>query len=358
MDKQTILVVDDELVGRQLLNAVLISDGYNVLLAENGSKAIEIAEKDIPDLILMDVMMPDMDGFTTIQKIKDIDSISHIPIILVTALDDRDNRIKGLESGATDYITKPFDRIEVLAKIKNHTQKSAILKSKNSNAKQSQDWDEKIQTLITEILDSHPDADHINIKLKIYNNEDVENYTGKYFSNTSNNINYCLFGSDQPTEEDKFQIALIKIWLYQLKNKNSLSAETCSIIHANIRKNNYFKKKNWWFIHIFNNQDGKFFASGINQEMQIFGKGISTKETSTGNISFSLSENNPKELTDINLVLCSLFKIPDIAENRSVYQEIEQLITENKIYDIEKSIKNIVIKESDNKNIISGIQIN
>jgi CheY-like chemotaxis protein len=117
-----ILVVDDESVGRQLLEAILYPEHFDLYYAESGTEAIDKALEIRPDLILMDVMMPEMDGFQVCRKLRKHEILGNVPIILITALDDRDSMIKGLDSGADDYISKPFDRIEVLAKVKNITQ--------------------------------------------------------------------------------------------------------------------------------------------------------------------------------------------------------------------------------------------
>ncbi len=116
-----ILVVDDEAVGRHLLEAILIPEGYDVIFGENGHQAIEVATSLLPDVILCDVMMPKMDGYEVCRALRENSETVHIPIFLITALDDRDSRIKGIDAGADDYISKPFDRLEVLAKIKNYT---------------------------------------------------------------------------------------------------------------------------------------------------------------------------------------------------------------------------------------------
>lgn len=113
------MIVDDESHGRQLLEAILIEEGYELIFADNGPGAMDYLYKSTPDLILLDVMMPGMDGFEVCRNIRIDKRFKGIPIILVTALDDRDSRKKGLTSGATDYISKPFDRNEIQVKIRN-----------------------------------------------------------------------------------------------------------------------------------------------------------------------------------------------------------------------------------------------
>lgn len=117
--KGTILIVDDEQVN--LLSLVkILEDKYDLKLAKNGEQAIAIAQKTLPDLILLDVMMPGMDGFEVISKIKTIDEIAHIPIIFITGLNSAENEEKGFLLGAVDYVTKPFKPIVVKARIGTH----------------------------------------------------------------------------------------------------------------------------------------------------------------------------------------------------------------------------------------------
>jgi len=113
----TILIVDDDATGRQTLESILDGQGYRLEMAENGLQAIEKARQVLPDVILLDVMMPGMDGFEACQRIRSDPLLAEIPIIMLTALDDRKSLLDGLESGADDYITKPYDRHELRARL-------------------------------------------------------------------------------------------------------------------------------------------------------------------------------------------------------------------------------------------------
>jgi len=113
----TILIVDDEPAGRQTLESILEGQGYQLEMAENGQEALEKASQLLPDVILLDVMMPVMDGFEVCKRIRNDPALAEIPIIMLTALDDRQSFLKGLESGADDYITKPYDRHELRARL-------------------------------------------------------------------------------------------------------------------------------------------------------------------------------------------------------------------------------------------------
>jgi putative two-component system response regulator len=113
----TILIVDDEYSGRETLQSILEGEGYNLVMAENGPQAITQAKSVLPDVILLDVMMPGMTGFEVCEKIRNDPQVAEIPIIILTALDDRDSLLRGLKAGADDFISKPFDRFELRARL-------------------------------------------------------------------------------------------------------------------------------------------------------------------------------------------------------------------------------------------------
>ena len=113
-----ILVVDDIEPNVRLLKAKLEAEYYDVLTAGSGFEALELARRVVPDLILLDVMMPQMDGFETCQKLKDDPRTRHIPVIMVTALDGQEDRVNGLRAGADDFLTKPIDDVALFARVK------------------------------------------------------------------------------------------------------------------------------------------------------------------------------------------------------------------------------------------------
>jgi two-component system, cell cycle response regulator len=117
----TILIVDDEPLGRETLNALLQPQGYRLEFAAAGPEALEQAQAHLPDLILLDVMMPGMDGFEVCRRLRASPQLREVPVILLTALDDRASRLQGIEAGADDFITKPFDRIELRARVRTIT---------------------------------------------------------------------------------------------------------------------------------------------------------------------------------------------------------------------------------------------
>ena len=113
-----VLVVDDVDANVRLLEAKLTIEYYEVLTASDGPTAIRVAAEQKPDIILLDVMMPSMDGFETCRRIKADPATSHIPVVLVTALDGREDRIVGLDAGADDFVTKPIDDVILFARVR------------------------------------------------------------------------------------------------------------------------------------------------------------------------------------------------------------------------------------------------
>lgn len=113
-----ILVVDDILPNVKLLEAKLMSEYYSVLTAYNGFEAIEVARAEQPDMILLDVMMPKMDGFEACKRLKADPATAHIPVVMVTALDQPTDRVRGLDAGADDFLTKPANDLALFARVR------------------------------------------------------------------------------------------------------------------------------------------------------------------------------------------------------------------------------------------------
>ena len=116
---QTVLVVDDTQASRDTIEAMLFREGYNLLFADSGWACLEVLEETIPDLILLDVMMPGMTGYELCERLKSQDDFAAVPVILLTALNKKEDILKGLESGADEFVSKPVSGPEVRARVKN-----------------------------------------------------------------------------------------------------------------------------------------------------------------------------------------------------------------------------------------------
>ena len=116
----TILIVDDEPSARETLSAMLEGQGYLIEMAASGFEALEIAERVRPDLILLDIILPKMDGYKILSIIKENPEFKHIPVIMLTSKDGIINKVKGKVAGSTAYLTKPFDPKQLVATIEKH----------------------------------------------------------------------------------------------------------------------------------------------------------------------------------------------------------------------------------------------
>lgn len=119
-DVPRVLVVDDYDVNRRILRAILARDGYELVEAADGAAALAAAIESAPDLVLLDIMMPGMDGYEVCARLKRDPRLADTPVIFLSALDDAESKVRGFEAGAVDYVAKPFDNAEVLARVRTH----------------------------------------------------------------------------------------------------------------------------------------------------------------------------------------------------------------------------------------------
>ncbi|MCM8529801.1 MAG: response regulator, partial [Lentisphaeraceae bacterium] len=120
-NEKRILIVDDTPTNIRVLVPILMDHGkFQINIANNGLDALKLLEKIVPDLILLDVMMPDLDGFETCKRIKNTSHLKDIPIIFLTAKNETEDLAKGFELGAADFVSKPFNSVELIARVKTH----------------------------------------------------------------------------------------------------------------------------------------------------------------------------------------------------------------------------------------------
>jgi signal transduction histidine kinase len=152
-DNYKILVVDDQPVNLKLLNAILKTTGYKVITEQNGLNAIQKVHEEIPDLILLDIMLPEITGFEICEQLQTNSRTQGIPIIFMTALTETEEKVKGFSLGAVDYITKPFHKEELLARIQNHLHLKTLITSleqQNQELKELIERNEDLENRVAE----------------------------------------------------------------------------------------------------------------------------------------------------------------------------------------------------------------
>ena len=199
-DKKTILVVDDEQSIMELLVFNLQKEGYNTLEAYDGVTAVEMAMNEKPDLILLDVMIPKLDGISVCKKIRYALNISNIPILMISAKDTESDKIVGLEMGADDYITKPFQIREVMARIKANLRKAELNANMDlSNNKKTEDKKDIIR-----VGDLSLDLKKVEAKVK-----------GEVINLTKKEFDVLKYLASQPGQVVTREMLLREVWEYE-----------------------------------------------------------------------------------------------------------------------------------------------
>ena len=151
-DKAKILVVDDEEMNVAILEELLLPHGYRVIKAFSGAEALRKAVEELPDLILLDIMMPEMDGYEVIRRLKQNEDTRPIPVIIVTALKGREFRIKALEAGTDEFLSKPVDELELSVRVKSLLEKKHLRDNEQAYLKALEEEKEKSEALLSNIL--------------------------------------------------------------------------------------------------------------------------------------------------------------------------------------------------------------
>ena len=198
-EKKLILVVDDEQNIRDLLVFNLQKEGYDTIEAEDGLAAVDMALKEKPDLILLDVMIPKLDGISVCKKIRYALNISNIPILMISARDTETDKIIGLELGADDYITKPFQIREVMARIKANLRKVEFNKNLDNNSNNNEDKDN-----IIKVGDLTLDLKRVEVKVK-----------GEVINLTKKEFDVLKYLATQPGQVVTREMLLRDVWEYE-----------------------------------------------------------------------------------------------------------------------------------------------
>lgn len=125
-EEGTILIVDDEAQNVQVVGTMLSAFGYDFMVANDGEQALQRVAAKIPDLVLLDIQMPNLNGFEVCKAFQDIEGMQEVPVIFLSANDDKNSIVKALESGGVDYVTKPFNKAELLARVRTHLELKSV----------------------------------------------------------------------------------------------------------------------------------------------------------------------------------------------------------------------------------------
>ena len=199
-DKKTILVVDDEQNIVDLLVFNLQKEGYDTIVANDGITAVDMALKEKPDLILLDVMIPKLDGISVCKKIRYALNISNMPILMVSAKDTESDNIVGLEMGADDYIKKPFQIREVMARIKANLRKAEL----NTNMEMYQNSKQDDKNDIIKVGDLSLDLKKVEVKVK-----------GEIINLTKKEFDVLKYLASQPGQVVTREMLLRDVWEYE-----------------------------------------------------------------------------------------------------------------------------------------------
>ena len=143
-DETTILVVDDQAQNVRLLDAVLSPRGYRVVSADSGEQALDLLSEEQPHLVLLDILMPGMDGYEVCRRIRANPDTAYLPVVMITA-SDAQQKVRGIESGADDFITKPFDQAELLARVKSLVRVKRYQDTITGQAAELQAWSHQLE---------------------------------------------------------------------------------------------------------------------------------------------------------------------------------------------------------------------
>ena len=151
-DAGVVLVVDDQDANRRLLEAVLSPRGYRIITADSGEAALRLLEADLPDVVLLDILMPGIDGYEVCRRIREDPRTAVLPVVMITASGEQE-KIRAIESGADEFITKPFDQAELMARIRSLVRINTYHRTIAAQSRELAEWNQQLEQRVEEQLD-------------------------------------------------------------------------------------------------------------------------------------------------------------------------------------------------------------
>ena len=205
-EKTNIMLVDDTPENLKFLENMLQNYGYNTTAFPSGAMALRAAERTPPDLILLDIMMPEMDGFEVCHKLKEDEKLKEIPVIFISALDNTTDKVRAFSEGGVDYVTKPFQQEEVLSRIRTHLN---LRRSQQELQKYSLHLEELVDEKVKEISESQVATIHALSSLAEYRDDD----TGQHIKRTQV---FCKLLAEQLQDNPKCSDRITDSFVYNI----------------------------------------------------------------------------------------------------------------------------------------------
>lgn len=243
--KGNVLVVDDEEKNRELLRVLLEAEGFTVLEAEDGEQAIKVVEDTPPDVIILDIMMPKMDGFQVCRRLKDDPKTAPIPILLVTALRERADRIMGIKAGANDFLSKPIDKQDLTLRVRNAAYTKSLFDQLQENYEKLKEL-EKLRDNLTNMIvhDMRTPLMGINGYLQLLQMGAKDNLTEKqnqYVIKASNSVSNLMEIVNSLLDVSKLEEGEMKLDLQQCDLRNLVKDAFEMLGSLKDKLNIYFK---------------------------------------------------------------------------------------------------------------------
>ena len=260
MKKSKIMIVDDHQVNRLLLAKAFKDENYETISVESGEKTLEILETEIPDLIILDVMMPGLDGFEVCKRLKANPLTFEIPIIFLTALNDKKSRIEGLKLGAVDFISKPFDIFEIKLRVKQQLKmRELYMKIRKYNESVSKELNSARKLQMSILPDSNI---QLNDELEFsFEYLPCDSLGGDFLDILKLDENkYCFYLADVSGHGVASSLVTIYLKLFfqkfkMLENFNKTSSEIIGLLNKDFRSISFGEKYLTIFVGILNLED-------------------------------------------------------------------------------------------------------